>query len=136
MGTTFAPSHSNRTAAAVPLLLVCVCLLFASTRAETNSSDTTTTSPQLNIIKQPDACTEIIADGELVTRNSWVDCSFGSQTLNSTLDGEKTLLIALEPGGVFSLCTRQPFGKVFDDRNLDGQQDPGELGLLLPKRLD
>lgn len=129
MGTTFAPSHSNRTAAAVPLLLVCVCLLFASTRAETNSSDTTTTSPQLNIIKQPDACTEIIADGELVTRNSWVDCSFGSQTLNSTLDGEKTLLIALEPGGVFSLCTRQPFGKVFDDLSI-------QMWLYTPGNLD
>jgi len=72
-------------------------------------------APPLPSLYQPSSCTHVIEDGELVTENQWVDCSFGVQSLNLTTDGEETLFIVMEPGGAFSLCTRQPFGKVFDD---------------------
>jgi class 3 adenylate cyclase len=64
---------------------------------------------------QPSSCTHVVEQGELVTENQWVDCSFGVQSLNLTYDGEDTLFIVMDPDGAFSLCTRQPFGTVFDD---------------------
>lgn len=86
---------------------------------ETAEQPKTTTSPTTtdnnNALYQPSSCTHVIENGELVTENQWVDCSFGVRSLNLTTDGDETLFIVMEPGGAFSLCTRQPFGKVFDD---------------------
>ena len=86
---------------------------FSSNNDDDDGAAATTTQ-----LYQPSSCTHVITDGELVTENQWVDCSFGVQSLNLTADGEENLFVVMAPGGAFSLCTRQPFGKVFDDDSL------------------
>ena len=96
------------------LLLLVSCAVLPSLTSSNETEEEHTFVPK----PQPYSCTEIISDGDLSTQNKWVDCSFGVQQLNSTFDGKQTVFVALMPGGVLSLCTQQPFGKIFDDVGL------------------
>ena len=129
------------------LIVLVTCLAFCGTMAGAQANDEIGNNNSNNVtsgVFSPSSCTKVISDGSLVTQNQWVDCSFGVQSLNLTADGEESLFVVLEPGGAFSLCTRQPFGRVFDDVSImmwvytpeDGVKDSIQMEILYSQQAD
>lgn len=70
----------------------------------------------------------LLAVGAGVTEGEFVNRAFVLNTLTGgAVSGEATATVRVVPDLTFD-CT-DVIGKVFDDRNRDGRQDPGELGL-------